>query len=146
MQLTWGFVQAGLDVQTSAVCIAVLWFGLDGILLCIWLLTCTFISLLGFSSGLDKQQCPACTKPCSLYVTLKEHPTHIQTPMTLPPDPTQFLAHCKAHKTPTQSQPCQELKMPTHNPPHPSGRNSYRLTNIQISIKSLFSRPTIAHR
>lgn len=30
---TWGFVQAGLDVQTSAVCIAVLWFGLDGILL-----------------------------------------------------------------------------------------------------------------
>ncbi len=28
-----GFVQAGLDVQTSAVCIAVLWFGLDGILL-----------------------------------------------------------------------------------------------------------------
>ena len=32
-QATWGFVQAGLDVQTSAVCIAVLWFGLDGILL-----------------------------------------------------------------------------------------------------------------
>jgi hypothetical protein len=27
MQQTWGFVQAGLDVQTSAVCIAVLWFG-----------------------------------------------------------------------------------------------------------------------
>ena len=26
--LTWGFVQAGLDVQTSAVCIAVLWFHL----------------------------------------------------------------------------------------------------------------------
>ena len=33
LQATWGFVQAGLDVQTSAVCIAVLWFGLDGILL-----------------------------------------------------------------------------------------------------------------
>ncbi len=30
---TWGFVQAGLDPDTSAVCIAVLWFGLDGILL-----------------------------------------------------------------------------------------------------------------
>ena len=30
---TWGFVQAGLDAQTSAVCIAVHWFGLDGILL-----------------------------------------------------------------------------------------------------------------
>lgn len=26
---TWGFVQAGLDVKTSAVCIAELWFGLD---------------------------------------------------------------------------------------------------------------------
>ena len=32
-QPTWGFVQAGLDVQTSAVCIAILWFWLDGILL-----------------------------------------------------------------------------------------------------------------
>jgi len=30
---TWGFVQAGLDVQTSAFCIAVLWFWLDGMLL-----------------------------------------------------------------------------------------------------------------
>jgi len=52
-------VQAGLDVQTSAVCMGVLWFGLDGILLGFLLLSCTFISLLGFSSGLDKQQCPA---------------------------------------------------------------------------------------
>ena len=32
-RITWGFVQAGLDVQTSAICIAVLWFGLDGMLL-----------------------------------------------------------------------------------------------------------------
>ncbi len=29
LQLTWVFVQAGLDVGTSAVCFAVLWFGLD---------------------------------------------------------------------------------------------------------------------
>ena len=35
--------------------------------------------------------------------------------MTLPPDPTLFLAHCKAHKTPTHSQPCKEQNMPTHN-------------------------------
>jgi len=40
--------------------------------------------------------------------------------MTLPPCPTQFLAHCKAHKTLTQSQPCKELKMPTHYPPTPA--------------------------
>ena len=66
---TWGFVQAGLDVQTLAICIDVLWFGLDGILLDFQLLTCTFISLLGFSSALDKQQSPACTKPCSLAAT-----------------------------------------------------------------------------
>ena len=33
MRTTWGFVQAGLDVQTSAVCTAVLWFGLHGMLL-----------------------------------------------------------------------------------------------------------------
>jgi biopolymer transport protein ExbD len=31
-----------------------------------------------------------------------EHPAHIQSPMTLPPDPTQFLAHGKAHITQTQ--------------------------------------------
>gem|GEM_PF-3011646 len=53
---TLGFMQAGLDVQTSAVCIGVLWFGLDGMLLGFLLLTCTFISLLSFSSGLDKQR------------------------------------------------------------------------------------------
>ena len=46
--------------------------------------------------------------------------------MTLPLDPTLFLAHCKAHKTPTQSQPCKELKMPTphaHPPPSRQNRN-----------------------
>jgi len=31
-------------------------------------------------------------------------------------DPTLFLAHCKAHKPLTQSQPCKELKMPRHRP------------------------------
>ena len=77
MRTTWGFVQAGLDIQTSAVCIAVLWFGLDGILLGFWLLTCTFISLLGFSSGLDNQQCPACTKPCSLPAMPFEHSANL---------------------------------------------------------------------
>ncbi len=40
--------------------------------------------------------------------------------MTLPTDPTLFLAHCKAHKTPTKSQPCKELKMPTHSPRTPA--------------------------
>ncbi len=42
--------------------------------------------------------------------------------MTLLPDPTQILAHGKAHKTQTQCQPCQELKMPIHSihcPPIP---------------------------
>jgi hypothetical protein len=55
-QPTRGFVQAGLDVQTSAVCIAVHWFGLDGILFGFWFVSCTFSSLLGFSSGLDNQR------------------------------------------------------------------------------------------
>ena len=49
--------------------------------------------------------------------------------MTLPPDPTLFLAHCKAHKTPTQSQPCKELKMPTHSPPTPA--DEYLSTFVQ---------------
>lgn len=38
--------------------------------------------------------------------------------MTLPPNPTLFLAHCQARMTLTQSQRCQELKMETHIPPN----------------------------
>jgi len=58
--------------------------------------------------------------------------------MTLPPDPTLFLAHCKAHKSPTQSQPCKELKMPTHNPPTPA--DEYLSSLIQhFSNISFFS-------
>ena len=40
---TWGFVQAGLGVQTSAFCIAVLWFGLDEFQFGFLLLTSTYI-------------------------------------------------------------------------------------------------------
>jgi len=62
--------------------------------------------------------------------------------MTLPPYPTLFLAHCKAHKTPTQSQPCKELKMPTHTLPTPA--DEYLSSFVQhISNKSLLS--TQAH-
>ena len=62
--------------------------------------------------------------------------------MTFPPDPTQFLAHCKAHKTPTQNPPCKELKMPTHNPPTPA--DEYLSSLVQhISNKSLLN--TQAH-
>jgi len=55
--------------------------------------------------------------------------------MTLPPDPTLFLAHCKAHKTLTQSKPCKELKMPTHSPPTPAD-------GILISFTSNISKTT----
>lgn len=58
--------------------------------------------------------------------------------MTLPPDPTQFLAHCKAHKARTQSQPCKELKMPTHYPPSPA--DEYLSALVQyFSSKPLLS-------
>ena len=59
--------------------------------------------------------------------------------MTLPPDPTQFLAHCKAHKTPTQSQPCKELKMPAAQPPTPADGILIGLTLIHQLITT-FSR------
>ena len=59
--------------------------------------------------------------------------------MTLPPDPTLFLAHCKAHKTQTQSQTCKELKMPTHSPPTPA--DEYLLSSDQhLSNISLLNR------
>jgi hypothetical protein len=39
--------------------------------------------------------------------------------MTLPPDPTLFLAHCKAHETPTQNQTLQRAKNANTQPTHP---------------------------
>jgi hypothetical protein len=65
---TWGFVQAGQDVQSSAVCKAVLLFGLKGILIGFWLLICTFSSLLGLSCWGKELQIPACAKPYTLAV------------------------------------------------------------------------------
>ena len=75
-----------------------------------------------------------------------QHPAHIQLPMTLPHDPTLFLAHGKAHKTQTQSQPCQELKMPTHQAhPPPSRRNSYQL-NKKTSADNNHQQIPICHK
>ena len=62
--------------------------------------------------------------------------------MTLPPDPTLFLAHCKAHKTPTQSQPCKELKMPTHSPPTPPDEN---LSTVVRHFSNISLLDTKAH-
>ena len=61
--------------------------------------------------------------------------------MTLPPDPTPFLAHCKAHKSQTQNQPCKELKMPAHNPPTPAdgillGLTTKHQANLVVNILS----------
>ena len=56
--------------------------------------------------------------------------------MTLPHDPSQFLAHCKAHITQTQTKPCKELKMLIHNPPTPA--DEYFSSFFQLlSYKSL---------
>jgi len=47
--------------------------------------------------------------------------------MTLPPDPTLFLAHCKAHNADTQKPTLQRAKNPNTKPTHPRLRNSYQL-------------------
>jgi hypothetical protein len=39
--------------------------------------------------------------------------------MTLPPDPTQFLAHCKARKADTQKPTLQRAKNANAQPTHP---------------------------
>jgi hypothetical protein len=49
-----------------------------------------------------------------------QHSAHIQTLMTLPTLPHAIFSTWQGTQTPTQSQPCQELKMPTHNPPTPA--------------------------
>ena len=65
----------------------------------------------------------------SLYVTLNDILQTFKHPRLCRHDPTLFLAHCKAHKTPTQSQPCKELKMLTHSPPTPA--DEYLSTLVQ---------------
>ena len=77
-----------------------------------------------------------------------QHHAHIQTSMTMPPDPTLFLAHCKAHKTQRHSQPCKELKMPTHNPPTPA--DEYRSTFVRqfsnISLLDTYNSTSVISR
>ena len=60
----------------------------------------------------------ACINPCSLYFP-KQHPTKIQTAMTLPPDPTLFLAHRKAHNAGTNEPTLQRAKNANAQPTHP---------------------------
>ena len=62
--------------------------------------------------------------------------------MTLPDDPTLFLAHCKEHKTPTQSQPCKELKMPTHSPATPADEYLSSVAMHFSNISLLDTMPT----
>lgn len=50
---------------------------------------------------------------------LIEHPAHIQTSMTLPPDPTLFLAHCKAHKADTPKPTLHRAKNTNAQPTNP---------------------------
>ena len=55
---------AGLDIETSAVCIAVLWFGLTNI----YLAFSFYLVLLNFYwaavRGWTNNEYPICTKPC----------------------------------------------------------------------------------
>ena len=45
-----------------------------------------------------------------------EQPTHIQASMTLPTQPHAIFSTLQGTQTPTQSQPCKELKKPMHSP------------------------------
>ncbi|MBK8953364.1 MAG: hypothetical protein IPM85_14970 [Chitinophagaceae bacterium] len=87
-------------------------------------------------------QFPALTAMLQRCTTPIEHPTQYNHPRLCRHDPTLFLAHCKAHKTPTQSPPCKELKMPTHSPPTPA--DEYLSSSaMYFSNKSLLdTKPT----
>jgi hypothetical protein len=88
-----------------------------------WLLSCTFVFQSASVPGLTFFKSPNIAEPCSLYVTLNEILQIFKHLRLCRHDPTLFLAHCKAHKTLTQSQPCKELKMPTHSPPTPADQH-----------------------
>lgn len=62
--------------------------------------------------------------------------------MTLPTQPYAIFSTLQGTQIPTQSQPCKELKMPTHNPPTPA--DEYLSSSVQhFSNKSLLD--TQAH-
>ena len=97
-----------------------------------------FVSLISSGTGQTEHRIPPHRQCFNVMCHPIQHPAHIQSPMILPPDPTLFLAHGKAHKTPTQSQPCQELKMPTHSLPTPADITSI----IWISHFDFISPPS----
>jgi hypothetical protein len=77
-----------------------------------------------------------------LYVTLKRHPANIEASMTLPTRPHAIFSTWQGAQSPTQSQPCQELKMPTpHAHPPPSGRNAVQ-QHLNISARQTHQQKT----
>ena len=85
-----------------------------------YLLTSSLVFLLGSGSGRDKHLFQPCKQALFVVRHPIEHPTHIQTSMTLPTRPHAIFSTWQGTQTQTQSQPCQELKMPTHSPPTPA--------------------------
>jgi hypothetical protein len=96
LPLTWGFVQAGLDVETSAVCIAVLWFGLDGILPGF----CCLASVPGWTNNnaLPAQSPARCMQPyLKIPFTFKWQDIQCEV--------SNYPPHITAHLQGTQNQP-----------------------------------------
>ena len=58
-------LQVGLDVETSAVCIAVLWFG-QSMSTWLFIVSFNFIFTMGRGSGLDVMKYPTCSNTCPL--------------------------------------------------------------------------------
>jgi len=70
LPLTLVLLQLGLDVETSAVCIAVLFVLADEYLFGFLLLTSTLYFQLGSGSGLDVIKYPTCSNTCPLAAIL----------------------------------------------------------------------------
>ena len=72
-----------------------------------------------------------------------KHPAHIPAPMTLPTRPYAIFSTLQGTQNPThKSQPCKELKMPTHSPPTPA--DEY-LSSLVQHISNITLLSTNAH-
>ena len=112
---TWVLLQVWLDVVTFGCGSLSAAVSADGILLGFLFLSCTFISLLGSSSGQDEQWIPHLQQYLFVMCHPIQHPAHIQSSMTLPTRANAIFSTFARHTKPRhKTNLAKELKFCRH--------------------------------
>jgi hypothetical protein len=115
-------LQVRLDVETSAVCIAVLWFRQANIYLAFEYIFYIFFNRQRF--GAEGILISDLHKALDIVRHLIEHPTHIQAPMTLPTRPYVIFSTLQGTQNPCKKPTLQRAKNVSAQPVCTSGLNS----------------------